>query len=112
MSGQLENMQKNMMGNLDSEMDKMREKLNDMGNLGGLKDEMAAMKQQLAGLTSGADGLTANMQKEMDAMRNELKGLTAGLHSQLGEVANLKGLKGKVGGPERRKNATQLEEVD
>ena len=54
------------------------------------------------------------MQKEMDAMRQELKGLTSGLHEQLGEVANLKGLKGKLG-PEKRKNATsrtKLEEVD
>ena len=44
MTGQLEKMQTDMMGGLDNEMDKMRAKLNDMGNLGGLKDEMAAMK--------------------------------------------------------------------
>jgi hypothetical protein len=57
----------------------------------------------LRGLTSGTDGLTGTMQKEMDAMRKELSGLTAGLHEQLKGVADLKGIKGKIG-PQKRKN--------
>ena len=88
-----------MMGDLNSEMDAMKAKLNDMSNLGGLKEEMAAMKEQLKSLTSGADGLTANLKQEMDAMRNELKGLTAGLHSELGEIHKMRN---NLGGPQRR----------
>ena len=40
----MKDLKENMMGNLNSEMDAMKAKLSDMGNLGGLKDEMAAMK--------------------------------------------------------------------
>lgn len=36
-------------------------------------------------------------------MRKELSGLTAGLHEQLKGVADLKGIKGKIG-PQKRKN--------
>lgn len=60
-----------VMGGLNDEMAKMREQLSGMGDMAGLKDEVANMKAQLGGLTSGADGMTAQMKNEMDAMRQE-----------------------------------------
>lgn len=98
------------MGGINSEVSAMREQLAGLGNMGGLHDEVANMKDQLSSLTSGAEGMTKQMQSEMDNMRKELSGLTAGLHEQLGGLGDMDKLKemvekkatAKRGGPKKR----------
>ena len=48
------------------------------------------MRKQVANMSSGTDGIQANLQKEMEDMRAQLSGLTSQMTSTVGQLGGIK----------------------
>ena len=51
--------------------------------VGGIRNEMDAMRQQLADLQNQAGSMTGNLQEEMQQMREQINQLSSGLKNEV-----------------------------